>query len=104
MAGMTNSPSMTRRTVLTATAAVGGTAALVACGVDDTTTPSGSSPVMLRATEVPVGGGTIMSNVVVTQPTAGEYKAFSAVCTHLGCLVSSVRDLKINCACHNSVF
>jgi Rieske Fe-S protein len=55
---------------------------------------------------VPVGGGKILTDakVVVTQPTAGTYKAFTAVCTHQGCVVASVADGTISCACHGSAF
>jgi Rieske Fe-S protein len=42
--------------------------------------------------------------VVVTQPAAGEFKAFSATCTHQGCAVKSVSEGVINCPCHNSNF
>ncbi len=42
--------------------------------------------------------------MVVTQPSAGEFKAFSATCTHQGCAVKSVSDGVINCPCHNSNF
>jgi nitrite reductase/ring-hydroxylating ferredoxin subunit len=56
--------------------------------------------------DVPKGGGAIFADekVVVTQPTAGEFKCFTAVCTHSGCLVSSVEGGTINCACHGSRF
>jgi nitrite reductase/ring-hydroxylating ferredoxin subunit len=56
--------------------------------------------------DIEVGGGTIFADeeVVVTQPTAGDFKCFSAVCTHQGCLVSSVEDGAIICSCHNSHF
>ena len=55
---------------------------------------------------VPVGGGKIFADqkVVVTQPTSGEFKAFSAVCTHQACIVADVSDGTINCACHGSKF
>src|SRR5262249_40258723 len=56
--------------------------------------------------DVPVGGGKVYEakKVVVTQPTAGTYKAFSAVCTHEGCTVSDVDGGTINCPCHGSKF
>lgn len=57
-----------------------------------------------RTSEIPPGGGKVFASrrVVVTQPEAGEFKAYSAVCQHRGCLVSSVTDGSINCACHGS--
>jgi Rieske Fe-S protein len=59
-----------------------------------------------QASDIEVGGGTIFpeDQVVITQPSDGEFKCFSAVCTHQGCLVSSVSDGTINCECHGSAF
>jgi Rieske Fe-S protein len=44
-------------------------------------------------TDIPVGGGTVFKNekVVVTQPEAGTFEAFTAVCTHQGCIVKDVQ-------------
>jgi Rieske Fe-S protein len=55
---------------------------------------------------VPVGGGRVFPDqrVVVTQPSSGEFKAFSAICTHQGCIVSDVSGGTINCGCHGSQF
>lgn len=56
--------------------------------------------------DVPVGSGTIYADqkVVVTQPSEGEFKAFTAVCTHQGCLVGKVEGEEILCPCHGSRF
>ena len=53
-----------------------------------------------------MGGGKIFSDekIVVTQPTAGEFKAFSSICTHQGCPVTKVADGTIDCTCHGSKY
>ena len=62
--------------------------------------------VLGKAADIPVGGGKVFANqkMVVTQPSAGQFKGFSAVCTHQGCLVDAVTDGTINCPCHASKF
>jgi Rieske Fe-S protein len=62
--------------------------------------------VLARSTEIPVGGGKVFADrqVVVTQPVAGTFKAFTAICTHQGCTVAEVRGGTINCPCHGSRF
>lgn len=67
----------------------------------------GSASSALAATsDIPVGGGKIFTaeKVVVTQPNAGDFKAFSAVCTHMGCLVSTISNGTIDCPCHGSQY
>jgi nitrite reductase/ring-hydroxylating ferredoxin subunit len=61
---------------------------------------------LAATSEIPVGSGMIFpgSQVVVTQPTAGEFKAFSAVCTHMGCIVNQISDGTIDCPCHGSQY
>src|SRR6185295_10894112 len=69
--------------------------------------PSGATTAALTQTsQVPVGGGIVLDQqrVVVTQPQAGTFKCFTAVCTHQGCLVSEVEGGTINCPCHGSAF
>jgi Rieske Fe-S protein len=61
---------------------------------------------LAATSDVPVGGGLVLPDaaLVVTQPKAGTFKAFSAICTHQGCTVSTVEDGTINCPCHGSQF
>jgi Rieske Fe-S protein len=68
---------------------------------------AGGSPAVLATTsEVPVGGGTILTaqKIVITQPQAGTFHAFTAICTHQGCIVNSVSGGTINCPCHGSKY
>ncbi|KHO24427.1 (2Fe-2S)-binding protein [Mycolicibacterium setense] len=67
-------------------------------------TAAPASKVLAKTTDVPVGSGAIIDEVVVTQPSQGVFKAFSAVCTHAGCRVATVADGVINCPCHGSKF
>ncbi|MFE1314572.1 Rieske (2Fe-2S) protein [Streptomyces sp. NPDC058755] len=67
---------------------------------------SAGGTTLAKTTDIPEGGGKIFKDqgVVVTQPAAGTYKAFSSKCTHQGCAVGSVADGVIVCPCHNSHF
>jgi Rieske Fe-S protein len=69
-------------------------------------TSTGSSTPLAATSAVPVGGGTILAaqKIVLTQPTAGDYKAFTAVCTHRGCVVAKVENGLIACPCHGSQY
>ena len=115
---MTSRPD--RRRALALAAGVGlGPAVLAACGdgeesggTADEGLDTGHSPTsppagpLAKAAEIPVGGGTIFRDeqVVVTQPTEGEFRCFTAVCTHMGCIVSSIEAGGIRCECHGSAF
>lgn len=101
-----------RRAVVVAVGAAGAAAALTACGASGGPDGSGGSAdaksgtVLGSTSEIPEGGGKVFADqrVVVTQPSTGEFKAFSATCTHQGCAVSGVSDGTITCPCHHSTF
>lgn len=112
-----------RRGLIVGAAGIGATAAVTGCdrtdnkgsaatkgGADPSPVapaPENRGPDLLGITdEVPVGGGKVYGaqKVVVTQPAPGDFRAFSAICTHQGCTVSSVKDGMIVCPCHGSRF
>jgi Rieske Fe-S protein len=112
----------TRRTLLVGTGAAGLLAAGVttACGSGSTGTPGGSTPqpstdaggassaggALGKTADIPVGGGKIFDaqKVVVTQPAAGTFKGFTAICTHKQCAVASINNGVIQCPCHGSQY
>jgi Rieske Fe-S protein len=99
-----------RRAVVGGVVGLGvGVPLVAACGSGDDasggTSTTASGPIG-KTSEVPVGGGKIYASdkVVVTQPTQGDFKAFSAVCTHQGCVVAEIKGKDIDCTCHGSKF
>ena len=74
--------------------------------VQSTSGGGAANDALTKTSEIPVGGGMIFMSqlVVVTQPAAGEFKAFSAVCTHMGCTVNKISKGRIDCPCHGSEY
>lgn len=114
-----------RRTVVAAVGAAGIAVALTGCGSEDDssgssdvqdnssggaagddTATAGGGTVLAKTSDIPEGGGKVFEaeGVVVTQPAAGTYKAFSSKCTHQGCAVKGIANNVITCPCHNSQF
>jgi len=62
--------------------------------------------VLAKTADIPVGGGTVLTarKIVITQPQAGTFHAFTAICTHQGCIVNAVSGGTINCPCHGSEY
>jgi len=113
---VTETGHASRRGVLLGAGAVSAGMVLAACGGKESPPSGGSSgssettakvaAPSVKTADVPVGGGVVLTEakVVVTQPKAGEFKAFTAVCTHRQCTVSKVADGTIDCPCHGSTF
>ena len=122
----THAPSLSRRAVIKhaglAAAALAGLSACTNYGAPTTGQPSGAATsagggatsggggsqaagLTAKAADIPVGSGTIFAEAqtVVTQPAAGQFKAFTSICTHQQCPVTEVTDT-INCKCHGSKF
>lgn len=118
--------TVARRTVVAAVGGAGLTVAMTACGgsddggqtVSDQPADSGTTGAtggttggtegggseIAKVSDIPEGGGKVVGDVVITQPQAGVFKAFSSTCTHQGCAVKDVSAGVIVCPCHNSRF
>lgn len=109
---MNDATPLTRRTLVSigSATAVGGALFLTACTADGSGGSgggSGSDPVTMPLSSIPVGGAVSAklgsTPIVVSQPTAGKVVAFSAVCTHQGCTVAP-QNSEFDCPCHGSRF
>jgi Rieske Fe-S protein len=111
---MTDRTTVTRRTLFAVGGAGATAVALAACSAapgsgqgagSDVATPSSDGTFDLAS--IPVGGGISATvngaPVVLEQPTAGKVVAFSAICTHQGCVVAPA-DGRFDCPCHGSQF
>ncbi|WP_369198373.1 Rieske (2Fe-2S) protein [Streptomyces djakartensis] len=121
-------PGPNRRAVVAAAGAAGLAVALTACGSDDKASGSstgqgatgggatnegggasagaGGGAALAKTADIPEGGGKIFKDekVVVSQPAAGQYKAFSTICTHWNCPMVDLEGDTISCTCHGSRF
>lgn len=113
MAARNLTPKLTRREVLGlgAVGAAGVAIAMTGCSAEGGV---GAQGAVLKPglevgplADVPIGGGRNFevngTKLVVTQPSEGELYAFSAICTHEGCVVGC-RDKIIKCDCHQATF
>ena len=113
-ADLPGAPGPTRRAILAGGCGVLCSTALTACAGYSSggpavvpaapAAPAGTA--LAAVADIPVGGGLVLADrdIVITQPVAGTFKAFSATCTHQGCTVGDVAGGTINCPCHGSKF
>jgi nitrite reductase/ring-hydroxylating ferredoxin subunit len=101
-----------RRALLAGAGAAG---LLAACGDDPappvseaTAAATSAAPApatsLASTAEVPVGGGTVVGDVLLVQPVAGTFKAYNAACPHKGVKVAAPKDGVATCPAHNSTF
>jgi cytochrome b6-f complex iron-sulfur subunit len=62
-----------------------------------------------KKSDIPKGGAKkiFVDNkpVLIIQPKSGDFRAFSAICTHLGCIVDwETKKNRFFCPCHAGVF
>jgi Rieske Fe-S protein len=116
-----------RRGVMCGLAGLGAAGALAACGTAESPSSSSSSDAptdssadgatgegttggatgeaIAATTDVPEGGGLVVDETVIVQPTADEFAAFSAVCPHQGAIVAAPdADGNIICPRHQSTW
>ena len=69
--------------------------------------PAPTGPAQIGSvSDIAVGAGKVFASppLVITHPAAGQFKAFSGVCTHTGCKLSQVEGGEIICPCHGARF
>jgi Rieske Fe-S protein len=68
--------------------------------------PATTTGALAKVNQIPESGGLILPGpkVVLIRSTDNNVHAFSAVCTHQGCTVTSVAKNVITCPCHASRF
>ena len=114
-----------RRGVMCGLAGIGAAGALAACGTaeppsgsgDEATTgggdptsggtsgETGAGTPLAATADVPEGGGLVVDETVIVQPSADEFAAFSAVCPPHGAIVAAPdADGNIICPRHQSTW
>jgi cytochrome b6-f complex iron-sulfur subunit len=73
------------------------------------TAGAGGGAALAQLSDIPVGTAIAAKDngkpIILTQPTAGVVKGFSAICTHMGCTVAPSSDGKeLDCPCHGSKY
>ncbi len=97
---------LSRRGLLVAIAA--GTAAIGLTGLSEVAANAAKTFTVCKTSAVPVKGGKTFSvggkKILITQPKAGTFKAFVAVCTHQGGALSGASNNVITCPLHGARF
>jgi nitrite reductase/ring-hydroxylating ferredoxin subunit len=108
---------ISRRGVIASAVGVSAVAALTACTPEVTdlgsspepAAPSTGGPVAVaKITDIPIGSGKKYdvegTPILITQPRAGEFRGFSAICTHAGFVMNNVANSEIKCDNHGALY
>ena len=108
---------ISRRGVIASAVGVSAVAALSACSTEVselTSTPSPEAPAttspvaVAKTSDIPIGSGKKFDvegvPILITQPRAGEFRGFSAVCTHAGFVMTNMANSEIKCDNHGAVY
>jgi nitrite reductase/ring-hydroxylating ferredoxin subunit len=108
---------ISRRGVIASAVGVSAVAALSACSPEVselTSTPEPEAPAtaapvaVAKTTDIPIGSGKKFDvegvPILITQPRAGEFRGFSAVCTHAGFVMTNMANSEIKCDNHGAVY
>ena len=108
---------ISRRGVIASAVGVSAVAALSACSPEvsnltstpEPAAPTTSEPVAVaKTTDIPVGSGKKFDvegvQILITQPRAGEFRGFSAICTHAGFVMNNMANSEIKCDNHGALY
>jgi Rieske Fe-S protein len=108
---------ISRRGVIASAVGVSAVAALTACTPEvsnlgnppESAAPSTSGPVVVaKITDIPIGSGKKFdvegTPILITQPRVGEFRGFSAICTHAGYVMNNMANSEIKCDNHGALY
>lgn len=108
---------ISRRGVIASAVGVSAVAALAACtpevadlGVSaEPEEPSTGGPIVVcKITDIPIGSGKKFDvagiPILITQPSVGQFRGFSAICTHAGFVMNNVANSEIKCDNHGALY
>ena len=108
---------ISRRGVIASAVGVSAVAALAACSPEvsnlgeapETAAPTTNGPIAVaKITDIPIGSGQKYDvagiPILITQPSVGEFRGFSAICTHAGFVMNNVANSEIKCDNHGAIY
>jgi nitrite reductase/ring-hydroxylating ferredoxin subunit len=108
---------ISRRGVIASAVGISSVAVLAACTPEvsnlgsspEPAAPSTGGPIAVcKTTDIPIGSGKKFdvegTPILITQPRVGEFRGFSAICTHAGFVMNNVANSEIKCDNHGALY